>query len=120
MTRRESVLIAILCLVWLIVYVPALFQPALLDDADSGHAQSAKEMIQRGDWVTLHLNGIRYYEKPPFMFWAIAASFRFFGVSEWSARLPISLALLALMLVTFLFGRRVNGNNVAGFYAALI
>jgi hypothetical protein len=40
---------------WIILYVPALFRPALLDDADSGHAESAKEMVETGDWVTLHL-----------------------------------------------------------------
>jgi 4-amino-4-deoxy-L-arabinose transferase-like glycosyltransferase len=117
--KRLWFFIAILCLVWFIVYVPTLFQPPLLDDADSGHAETAKEMIERGDWVTLHLNGIRYYEKPPLMFWAIAASFRYLGVSEWSARLPISATLLALVLVTFLFGRRIYGDT-GGFYAGLI
>src|ERR1044071_139137 len=101
----------------MIVYVPALFQPALLDDADSGHAESAKEMMLTGDWVTLHLNGLRYFEKPPLMFWAIAGSFRAFGVSEWSARLPISLGLLGLLLTLFFFGRRVYGDY-GGFYAA--
>src|SRR5262245_59362020 len=119
MTKRESIFVGLLCLVWLIVYVPALFQPALLDDADVNHAESAKEMIERGDWVTLYLNGFRYFEKPPFMFWAIATSFQSFGVSEWSARLPISMALLAVMLVIFLFGRRTYGDT-GGFYAALI
>jgi 4-amino-4-deoxy-L-arabinose transferase-like glycosyltransferase len=117
--KKQSVFFGLICILWLLIYVPGLFQPALLDDADSGHAESAKEMVETGDWVTLHLNGLRYFDKPPFMFWAIAASFRLFGVSEWSARLPIAFGLLALLVVTFRFGRRIYGN-AGGFYAALI
>jgi 4-amino-4-deoxy-L-arabinose transferase-like glycosyltransferase len=67
-------LIAIL-LLWVVVYIPGLFHPPLLDDADSVHAEAAKEMVERGDWVTLHANGIRYLENAPLMYWIIAASF---------------------------------------------
>src|SRR5689334_13490471 len=119
MMKRDSILIAVICLLWFVIYVPALFHPALLDDADSNHAESAKEMIETGDWVTLHLNGFRYFEKPPLMFWAIAASFELFGVSEWSARLPITLGLLTLLLATYFFGKRIYGN-IGGFYASVI
>ena len=106
-------------LIWLIIYTSGLFRPALLDDADSVHAEAAREMLTRGDWVTLHTNGIRYCEKAPLMYWCIAASFKLFGVTEWSARLPLILAVLALLLVTFSLGRRALGEE-AGFYAALV
>ncbi|MBI4454378.1 MAG: glycosyltransferase family 39 protein [Acidobacteria bacterium] len=118
--NRRSLLLASLLGVWLLVYVPGLFRPALLDDADSVHAEAAKEMVQRHDWVTMHINGgFRYLEKAPLMYWTIAASFRIFGISEWSARLPLALGMLALLLATFAIGRRTGGNE-AGFYAALI
>ena len=58
--RRYRIFLLGLFLCWLLVYVPGLFRPALLDDADSVHAEAAKEMLQRGDWVTLHADGIRY------------------------------------------------------------
>ncbi|MBI2822153.1 MAG: glycosyltransferase family 39 protein [Acidobacteria bacterium] len=116
---RTSVLLVGILLVWAIIYLPGLFRPALLDDADSVHAEAAREILERNDWVTLHVNGLRYLEKAPFMYWCIAGSFRLFGVSEWSARLPLSLGVLALLLATFSLGRRF-GNARAGFYAALI
>jgi 4-amino-4-deoxy-L-arabinose transferase-like glycosyltransferase len=107
-----------LVVVWAAIYVSSLFQPALLDDADSVHAEAAREMVLRHDWVTLHIDGIRYLEKAPLLYWGMAASFKAFGVSEWSARLPLGLGVLALLLVSFRLGRRVFGPR-GGFYSAL-
>lgn len=106
-------------LVWLFVYVAGLFQPGLLDDADSFHAEAAREMVLRHDWVTLYINGFRYLEKAPLMYWSVAASFKMFGVTEWSARLSLVFGVLALMGCVFALGRRFYGEE-GGFYAALI
>ena len=104
---------------WGLLYVPGLFRPALLDDADSVHAEAAREMLLRHDWVTLYIDGIRYLEKAPLMYWGIAASFKLFGVHEWSARLPLAMGMLALLLVAFGIGKRTFGEY-AGFCAAAI
>jgi len=106
-------------LLWAVIYLPGLFRPALLDDTDSVHAEVAREMVTRGDWVTPYVNGLRYLEKPPVLFWGMAASFKLFGVTEWTARLPIALTVLALLWVTFSLGRRLFGIR-AGFLSALI
>jgi 4-amino-4-deoxy-L-arabinose transferase-like glycosyltransferase len=103
---------------WLVVYGGALFQPALLDDADSVHAEAAREILIRKDWITLHVNGIRYLEKAPLLYWMMAGSFRIFGVHDWSARLPLALAALALMLSVYFLGKRIFAA-CAGFWAAL-
>jgi 4-amino-4-deoxy-L-arabinose transferase-like glycosyltransferase len=121
--QRNS-FVFIVVLVWAIVYLGSLFQPPLLDDADTVHAEAAREMALGGDWVTLHINGgdgahgFRYLEKAPLMYWCTAASFKLFGVSEWSARLPIALGVLALLLMTYRLGRRAYGEE-GGFYSAL-
>ena len=116
---RTPVYLGMLFLLWLIVYGSALFTPALLDDADSVHAEAAREILLRHDWVTLHVNGIRYLEKAPLPYWAIAASFRTFGVHDWSARLPLALGVLALFYAVYFVGCRAFGES-AGFYASLI
>src|SRR5512137_1043419 len=76
----------LIVLVWIAVYAGSLFQPPLLDDADTVHAEAAREMAQVDhDWVTLHINnGFRYLEKAPLMYWCVAASFKLFGVHGWS------------------------------------
>src|SRR5262245_7129013 len=81
---RTFQLCAIL-LLWACIYGPGLFQPSLFDDADAAHADAGREMLTRHDWVTLHENGIRYLEKAPLPYWAMAVSLRLFGVSEFSA-----------------------------------
>ncbi|MGI8770539.1 MAG: ArnT family glycosyltransferase [Acidobacteriaceae bacterium] len=107
--------------VWLLLYGSfTLFTPPLLDDADSVHAEVAREMLLRHDPVTLYANGIRYLEKAPLLYWSMAVSFRIFGVSTAAARLPLALYTLALLVVVFAFGRRVFSSAIAGLYAALI
>src|SRR5205823_9296673 len=111
--------LATLVALWMVVYVSTMFNPALLDDADTVHAEAAREMVLRHDWVTLYANGVRYLEKAPLMYWGVAASFRLFGVAEWSARLPLVIGVLALLIAVYFLGKRIHGER-AGFYAALV
>lgn len=118
--RNRSTLfqVAALFVFWLVVYGAAVFHPPLLDDADSVHAEAAREILTRHDPVTLHVDGIRYLEKAPLLYWMIAGSFWVFGVHDWAARLPLALGVLALMYSVYWVGRRVFGP-IAGFWAAL-
>jgi len=113
--------IAVLMLValWAVVYLSGLSHPALLDDADTVHAEAAREMLQRHDWVTLYVNNIRYLEKAPLMYWCVAASYKFFGISEWNTRFPLMLIVLAMILSTYGLGRWAFGGE-GGFDSALV
>jgi 4-amino-4-deoxy-L-arabinose transferase-like glycosyltransferase len=115
--HRTASLITIF-LLWAFIYVAGMFNPALLDDADTVHAEAAREMVLRHDWVTLYVNGIRYLEKAPLMYWGVATSYVLFGVTEWSTRLPLMLSILAWLLVTYKFGTYAYGER-GGFYSAL-
>lgn len=42
-----------------------LSPPSLMDDVDATQAQMAHNMVESGDWVTLHLDGVPYVEKAP-------------------------------------------------------
>jgi 4-amino-4-deoxy-L-arabinose transferase-like glycosyltransferase len=106
---------------WFLLYGSfALFTPPLLDDADSVHAEVAREMLVRHDWITLHANAIRYLEKAPLLYWSMAASMSVFGPHDWAARLPVALAALALFLVVYRSGIQFFHCEAAGLYAALI
>src|SRR5258707_92501 len=118
MSRNRNFILVIV-LVWAVVYLSGIFTPPLLDDADTVHAEAAREMLVGHDWVTLHINqGFRYLEKAPLMYWTVASSFKLFGVHDWSARLPIALGVLALLLIVYRLGRRFYGEE-GGLYAAL-
>jgi 4-amino-4-deoxy-L-arabinose transferase-like glycosyltransferase len=116
-TSRAASILIVLSL-WAAIYLAGMFTPPLLDDADSVHAEAAREMVLRHDWVTLHINGLRYLEKAPLMYWSVATSYLLFGVADWSTRLPLMLGILALLLATYRLGSRAYGEK-AGFYAAM-
>jgi 4-amino-4-deoxy-L-arabinose transferase-like glycosyltransferase len=103
---------------FLAVYLGSAFSPALQDDVDSSHAEAAREMISRGDYVTLHINGVRYLEKAPLMYWLVAGSYRVFGVNEFATRLPTLVAMFLLVLLGIHWGGQAFGPR-AGLYTGL-
>lgn len=101
------------------LYIGTAGSPALDDDdVDAAHAMVSQEMLQRHDFVVPYMDGIRYLIRPPMHFWMVAASYKFLGESEFATRLPLSLAVIGMVLLTFEFGRRFF-NKRAGLYAAL-
>jgi 4-amino-4-deoxy-L-arabinose transferase-like glycosyltransferase len=96
-----------------------LSPPRLMDDVDAVQAQIARNMLESGDWVTAHLNGVAYLEKAPLIYWIMAVSFKLFGVSDWAARLPLALANVALCWVTARFGQWGFGRKT-GILAGLV
>ncbi len=128
--------VLVLLTFWAAIFLVAAATPSLLDDADATHSQAAQAMLHTGDWVTLHVNGIRYLEKPPLPYWIAASSLRIFGENSFAIHLPLALTVLGLALLAYAWGRRAfstrgrfsargefsaRGQNSdrAGFYAGL-
>jgi 4-amino-4-deoxy-L-arabinose transferase-like glycosyltransferase len=103
---------------WAVVFAAALSGPPLLDDADATHAQAAQAMLRTGDWVTLHVDGIRYLEKPPLPYWMAAVCLKLFGNDAFAIHLPQALTVLGLALLGYGWGRRAFGER-AGLYAGV-
>jgi 4-amino-4-deoxy-L-arabinose transferase-like glycosyltransferase len=116
--RTTPASLLILTALWLAIYAAGMFAPPLLDDVDTIHAEAAREMLLRHDWVTMYSNGLRYLEKAPLMYWALAASYELFGISDWSTRLPLMLGFLTLVLATYGLGSYALDER-GGFYSGL-
>ncbi len=101
-----------------VIYLGTASHPALLDDADASHALVPREMLQRGDYAVMFLNGVRYLQKAPIHYWMVALDYKIFGQTEFAVRLPVALAMIGLTLMAFEFGRRFFSTR-AGFYAGL-
>ncbi|MEO6910739.1 MAG: glycosyltransferase family 39 protein [Edaphobacter sp.] len=118
--------IVLLVLAWLILQIGGLFTPGLLDDVDSVYIEIAREMLHRHDFVTPYIDGIRFFDKPPLMYWMAAGSMHLFGIHDWAARLPLALSVLALLFAVYALGIRffseispASHPDRGGFYAAL-
>lgn len=112
---------AILLLVFIAagIYIGNAAYPSLLDDADASHASVSRSMLERGDWVILYMNGIRYLVKAPLHYWAVALCYRLFGANAFSTRLPVALSMIGLAFLVYSFARRYFGER-AGLYSGLV
>ncbi|MEQ1886117.1 MAG: glycosyltransferase family 39 protein [Bryobacteraceae bacterium] len=92
--------------------------PSLMDDVDAVQAQISRNMLDSGDWVTARLDGVKYLEKSPLIYWSMAASYAIFGVHDWAARIPVALSAVWLAWLTFRIGVWAFSLR-AGLYAGL-
>lgn len=91
----------------------------LLDPDEPVYAETAREMIQTGDFLSPRIYGDYWYDKPPMYYWLVAIAFQIFGDGEFAARFPAALmgTLTSVMMyfsVTKLFNER------AGFWSAMV
>lgn len=90
----------------------------MLDPDEGRYAEIPREMVASGDWLTPRLDDLKYFEKPPLQYWATAAAYSVFGLSEWTSRLwTVGLAFACLPMV-FGWTTRLYGRNAG--LAALV
>ncbi len=109
-----------IALLFLAIFCGSLFTPGLLDDADSTHAEAAREMFVTGDYVTLHVNGVRYLEKAPLPYWLVAGSYHLFGVNEFATRLPMALSVALLGILAAVWSGEAFGSRTAVYAAVFV
>ena len=101
---------------WLVLaaaWFATLHVRPMFDPDEGRYAEIPREMAATGDWLTPRLNGLKYFEKPPLQYWATAAAYSGFGISEWTSRLwTVGLAFACLPMV-FGWTRRLYGRNAA-------
>ncbi len=112
-------LLAILLVLGAIPYMVNLGVSSIWDANEAFYAQTPREMMAAGDYVTPSFNFQLRMNKPVLSYWNVAASYRLFGVSERSERLPIALGGLAIIGTAFGLGRLLGGTTAA-LLAALV
>jgi len=101
------------------VLLNQLGSAALFEPDEGRNAEKAREILVLNDWVTPHENFYPVLDKPIFFYWLIAVSYKLFGVSEWTARLPSFLAALGCVVLVYRFARSRWGRWVA-LWSALV
>jgi len=113
---RHCLLLTAICLA---TFFAGLGRSAIGDSDEAFYAESAREMVESGDWVTPHYNYEYRFQKPILYYWLVSATYQVWGIGEAAARFPSALAGLALTLMTFGCGRRWFGPRT-GLIAGLI
>ncbi len=101
----------VLFLAFIICFTSILTPPRLMDDLDAGQGDIARNILKSGDWVTPYLDGVKFLDKSPPLYWMIAVSFKIFGDHDWAARIPqqlfgFLLTVLAYRMALWGIGKR--------------
>ncbi|MDD5285922.1 MAG: glycosyltransferase family 39 protein [Desulfuromonadaceae bacterium] len=114
---RDILLLILLCAVPFLLF---LGNVPLIDPDEGRYAEIPREMLERGDFITPTLNYVKYFEKPPLLYWLNAASINLFGLNEFAARLPSALSGLATVLATYIIALRLFDRRTALFAALFL
>ena len=111
-------LVLLMCFIG-IIYGMFLGARPLVNPDEGRYSEIPREILVTHDYITPHLNNIKYFEKPPLFYWLQAASIKTFGIKEWSLRLVTMLFGIMGALLTYLIARKIFNRSV-GVMSALI
>jgi 4-amino-4-deoxy-L-arabinose transferase-like glycosyltransferase len=95
------------------LYLGGSWLVPLIDRDEPRFAEATREMQERGDWVVPWFNDAPRYDKPPLIYWAQSLSYRCFGESALTARLPSALFATGAALLLFFWARRLTAPRTA-------
>lgn len=113
---KDLAILAVVSGIWFC----ALLGMRPLSNPDEGrYTEIPREMAVTGDFVTPRLNGVKYFEKPPLVYWLSALTIREFGASEFTGRIWGGIFSVIGVLLTYATGRAIYGRS-AGIWSAVI
>jgi 4-amino-4-deoxy-L-arabinose transferase-like glycosyltransferase len=113
---RASLLIAA---VFFLAFLPSLPQTARYHTDEAFYTDAALQMVRTGDWITPRAaDGMPRFQKPILTYWVVAASYRLFGVSFFTSRVPFLMAGAMVILLTHRLARRLFRDETTALVAA--
>jgi 4-amino-4-deoxy-L-arabinose transferase-like glycosyltransferase len=101
------------------LYFVGLGTAPFIDPPEGLHAAVARQMAALGDWTTPRVDGVRYFDRPPLLYWLISAAFAIAGTTPAAARFWSALAAVGVAAVTARLGVMLGGARV-GLLAGLM
>ena len=84
------------------------------------YAEISREMLETGDWVVPHLDGLRYFEKPVLGYWLNAIGIAMFGENAFAIRFFSALAAGISAVILFFLARKYAGGYRTGIFVAVV
>jgi 4-amino-4-deoxy-L-arabinose transferase-like glycosyltransferase len=96
-----------------LLFIPFLGHVHLFDWDEINFAESAREMIQTGNYFKVQINYERFWEKPPLFFWLQVLSMKTFGINEFAARFPNAICGIVTLVSIFRIGKKIFNAALA-------
>jgi 4-amino-4-deoxy-L-arabinose transferase-like glycosyltransferase len=103
-----------------LTFFAGLGRGAITDSDEAFYAESSREMVASGDWITPYYNYEPRFQKPILYYWLTSVTFLATGATEMGARLWAALAGVGLVLVTAACGRRWYDETTGLLAAAIV
>lgn len=114
---KPVLFVPVIILFGLIFLVPFSGSVHLFDWDEIIFAESAREMILSGDYMTVTINYEPFFEKPPLFMWLQVLSMKAFGINEFAARFPNAVCGILTLITLYLAGRKIHGNRFGVLWA---
>ncbi|MFT3845489.1 MAG: glycosyltransferase family 39 protein [Lacibacter sp.] len=102
-----------------VLFFHSLGKVHLFDWDEINFAESAREMIETGNYMQVQINYEPFWEKPPLFFWMQVASMKLFGENEFAARFPNAVCGIITLLVLFAIGKRLHNEQFARWWVLI-
>jgi len=99
------------------MYIPLTGRVHLFDWDEINFAESAREMLVTGDYLTVQIDYRAFWEKPPLFIWMQALSMKIFGVNEFAARFPNAICGIVTLLLLFKIGTQIKNKKLGILWA---
>ena len=96
----------------ILLYFTRLGAFSLYDAAETTYGEFVKNMLNMGDWVTLHYNGQIIFDKPPLYYWFVAILSKLIGFNEFTMRFWAALSGVLTVVTTYLLGKKFYNEKV--------
>lgn len=104
--KTTKILIAVLALI-ILTRLLSLGMYPVFDPTEGRYAEIGRKMLETGNWVTPFIEyGVPFWAKPPLSFWLTTISYKIFGISEFTARLPSFLCMMVELFLVFGFYKK--------------
>lgn len=119
-SRSGNLWLPILIAVAIALVLMTLMPTTMFWDRDEAfYARAAVEMIQSGNWILPTYNDAVFPDKPPLIYWLMAAFMHLFGENEFGARFASAPATAASAFLVFLIGSRLFDRRT-GLWSMLV
>lgn len=95
---------AIFFLISIVLFSFLAWDYPLISPDEPRYAETAREMLESGNYIIPYLDGIPRLVKPVLFYWLDALSLKVFGINEFAARFPSIVSASGLVALSFLFG----------------
>jgi 4-amino-4-deoxy-L-arabinose transferase-like glycosyltransferase len=86
---------------------------SIWDGSEAFYAETPREMLAGGDWLSPRFNFEPRVNKPPLTYWAVLLAYKVAGVGEFAVRLPGALATVGVLLFSWRCAWRLFGPQAA-------